>query len=290
MPDTQTTSLSFNDITPYVRYVQHITLDPGVPAGWKKLYDHRLTYVCGGKGEIHVEESIFPCQKGDLLYWGPDILYAVHRDATEPLTLINVHFDFTLTHRGKKFMPPAAFLQHFEPGLITERIHFTDTPLFNRPFHIPDYMQGEGALLLMAEEYKLRKNFNSQLLNGMLLSFLAYLSRHLTCQTEASNYRHLLADQIIEHIHQNYDKPLTNKAIAERFNFHPNYLNRLFIGYTGTSLYQYILHVKANKAVELLHSTALSVTDIAQALGFYDIGHFSKFFKERVGCSPSKLR
>jgi len=124
----------------------------------------------------------------------------------------------------------------------------------------------------------------------MFLSFLAYLSRYLTYKVDSNIYRHNTADLIIDYIHQNYDKPLTNKAIAETFSFHPNYLNRLLISYTGTSLYQYILSVKVNKAFEMLQTTALTITDIAQALGFCDISHFSKLFKEKTGYSPSELR
>lgn len=290
MPVMPALTLAFSDIAPHVRYVQHITLDPAVPAQWKKLYDHRLTYICGGAGGIHIEDSVYPCQKGDLFYWGPDVRYAVHRNAENPLTVINIHFDFTQSHRKKKFMPPAAFLPQFNAGHITEQVELTDAPLFNRPFHLPACFQSERTLLLMAEEYKLQKLFSSPLLNGLLLSLLASLSRLLAHQGESGHRHRELADEIVDYIHGNLDKPLTNQSVAARFSFHPNYLNRLFVRHTGTPLHRYILNTKADKAMEMLHSTALPVTEIAQVLGFCDISHFSRFFKERFGVSPSSLR
>lgn len=290
MPTTPAIVLTFNEIAPYVRYVQHITLDPAVSGQWKKLYDHRLTYICSGAGEIHLEDNVYPCQKGDLFYWGPDVRYAIHRNAENPLTVINIHFDFTQTHRKKRFAPPAAFLPQFQAEHITEKAELSDAPLFNRPFHLPACFQSERTLLLMVEEYRLQKLFSSSLLSGLLLSLLASLSRLLANQGESGHRHRELADAIMDYIHNNLDKPLTNKSIAGLFSFHPNYLNRLFVSHTGTPLHRYILNTKADKAMEMLHSTALPVTEIAQVLGFCDISHFSRFFKEHFGCSPSSLR
>ncbi len=284
------TALTCSDIAPHVRYVQHVTLDPAITGQWKKLYDHRLTYICGGAGEIHIENQAYVCQKGDLFYWGPDVSYAVHRDAQNPLTVVNVHFDFTQNHRQKRFMPPAPFLPQFRADHITERVEFSDAPLFNSPFRLPACFQSERPLLQMVEEYRLQKLFSGPLLNGMLLTLLASVYRQLAHQGEAAHRHRELADRIMDYIHSHLDQPLTNRALAECFSFHPNYLNRLFVRHTGTPLHRYILNIKADKAMELLHSTAMPVTEIAQTLGFCDLSHFSKFFKERYGVSPSGLR
>lgn len=290
MPAAPTLTLAFSDITPHVRYVQHITLDPAISGQPKKLYDHRLTYICGGAGEIHIEDRVYICQKGDLFYWGPDIRYAIHRNAENPLTVMNIHFDFTQSHRTKRFMPPAPFLPQFQADRIIEKVELTDAPLFNRPFYLPACFQMERPFLQMAEEYRLQKLFSGPALNGMLLSLLASLYRLLAHQGEAGHRHRELADEIMDYIHANLDKPLTNQSVAARFSFHPNYLNRLFVRHTATPLHRYILNTKADKAMEMLHSTALPVTEIARTLGFCDISHFSRFFKERYGVSPSSLR
>lgn len=284
------TALTFSDIAPHVRYVQHVTLDPAVTGQWKKLYDHRLTYICGGAGEIHLEDQTYVCQKGDLFYWGPNVPYAVHRNGENPLTVINVHFDFTQSHRHKRFMPPAPFLPQFRAELITEQVKLSDAPLLNSPFRLPACFQSERPLLQMVEEYRLQKLFSGPVLNGMLLALLAAVYRQLAHQGESALRHRELADRIMDYIHSHLDQPLTNRSLANRFSFHPNYLNRLFVRHTGTPLHRYILNTKGDKAMELLHSTAMPVTEIAQALGFCDLSHFSKFFKERYGISPSGVR
>jgi AraC-like DNA-binding protein len=284
------TALAFSDIAPHVRYVQHVTLDPAITGQWKKLYDHRLTYICGGAGEIHIDNQAYVCQKGDLFYWGPDVPYAVHRDAENPLTVMNVHFDFTQSHRQKRFMPPAPFLPQFRADHITEKVRLSDAPLFNSPFRLPACFQSERPLLQMVEEYRLQKLFSGPALNGMLLGLLVSVYRQLAHQGESARQHRELVEVIMDYIHSNLNLPLTNQALADRFSFHPNYLNRLFVRHTGTPLHRYILNTKADKAVELLHSTAMPVTEIAQTLGFCDLSHFSKFFKERYGISPSGLR
>ena len=286
----KTMNMSFNDITPRVRYVQFITLNPETPPVPKMLYDHRITYVYGGKGLIEIEDSPFTCKRGDLFYWGPAVTYAVHRDALDPLVLLNVHFDFTTNHDNKKFAPPAALLYNFNSENVTELVAFTDMKSFNTPFHLNNYYEGESLLLKITEEYRLQKIFYLQQINGMFLSFLASLALYLANEKNKSKGQHNTADDIIEYIHRNYHEPLTNKGIAKVFNFHPNYLNRLMLKHTGTSLHQYVLNVKVQKGAEMLHSSSDSISKIALDLGFSDISHFSKAFKERMGFNPNEAR
>jgi AraC-like DNA-binding protein len=290
MSTIKTTKMSFNDIIPNVRYVQHITLHPEVPPFHKMLYDHRITYVCGGKGSIEVEDIPYSCKKGDLFYWGPEVKYAVHRDTVDPLTLLNIHFDFTPFHKDKKFAPPAVLIQNFIPEMITEKIEFSDMTELNCPFHIMDYYQGESGLLQIIEEYKMKKIFYLQNINGMLLSFLISLARYLSVEKNKKKDSHKIAEQVINYIHAHYNEPLTNSDISKVFNFHPNYINRLIHSYTGISLHQYVLNVKLHKASEMLHSSSVSITKIAQELGFSDISHFSKAFKNKLGYNPTEIR
>ena len=51
---------------------------------------------------------------------------------------------------------------------------------------------------------------------------------------------------------------------------------------------QYRDNLRINVAKELLESGHFSVTEISIELGYCDIYHFSKIFKQIVGISPQK--
>ena len=60
---------------------------------------------------------------------------------------------------------------------------------------------------------------------------------------------------------------------------------------TGMSPAQYKIHVKIRKAQDLLAGTPeLSIAEIADMLGFYDMSYFYKTFTAQVGVTPGRYR
>ena len=53
---------------------------------------------------------------------------------------------------------------------------------------------------------------------------------------------------------------------------------------------EYINNVRISAAETLLRETDMSVSEIAERVGYSDVYYFSKTFKRLVGCSPSKIR
>jgi transcriptional regulator GlxA family with amidase domain len=58
----------------------------------------------------------------------------------------------------------------------------------------------------------------------------------------------------------------------------------------GMSLRDYVRELRLKRAHELMRSSALSLTAIATAAGFYDLPHFNKAFRHRFGMSPTQFR
>lgn len=290
MYDFNKVQMLFSEITPNVRYVQHVQLSAKMPSLPKMIYDHRITYISGGKGTIILEDTPFPCTYGDLLFWGPAVKYEIHRIASDPLELLNIHFDFSALHKDKTFNPPQVFMDNFIPDFVTEKVNFPDNSCFNSFFHIKNYFQAETLLFKLHEEYKLQKLHYNQYINGAFLSFLATLSRHMSTKKDSRSTHRNNIDPILEFIHQHCHEVLDNKRIGNQFNFHPNYINRLMVTNTGLSLHQYVLKIKIHRALELLTNTNLPITEVSDSLGFNDTSHFYKAFKMKIGASPLEVR
>lgn len=80
---------------------------------------------------------------------------------------------------------------------------------------------------------------------------------------------------------------LSNTAIAEQLGISEVYLRKLFATYCNTSVKQYILDLRIQKAKQLLIGTPTSITAIAEACGFSSLYHFCRAFKQRTGTTPT---
>lgn len=91
-------------------------------------------------------------------------------------------------------------------------------------------------------------------------------------------------------IRDNIENELDFKKIAEERNMTYAHFRKMFKKYTGFSPLQYHLHLKINKAKEMLLDTNMSVKEIAFELGFKSIHYFGRLFKQKTNTRPSDLR
>jgi len=75
-----------------------------------------------------------------------------------------------------------------------------------------------------------------------------------------------------------------------RLGISDRYLRKLFNHYLGMSPKQYALYYQLMFAKQLLHSSQLSITDIALASGFNSVRRFNDAFHKVMKMSPSQLR
>jgi AraC family transcriptional regulator len=67
------------------------------------------------------------------------------------------------------------------------------------------------------------------------------------------------------------------------------YLKKGFKALVGKTVHDYQQDLRINKAKELLQHQGLSVTDVANTLGYSSISHFSTAFKRVTGMKPCEL-
>lgn len=94
---------------------------------------------------------------------------------------------------------------------------------------------------------------------------------------------------IVEMIHYSEDPPLTNFSdfLSQKLNYDYNYLSTLFSEVKGTTIEQYIIAHKIERAKELLVYDELTLTEIAFRLHYSSVSHLSRQFKKVTGLTPS---
>ncbi|MGN0907296.1 MAG: helix-turn-helix domain-containing protein, partial [Bullifex sp.] len=77
---------------------------------------------------------------------------------------------------------------------------------------------------------------------------------------------------------------------ADRFGMTLPNLSRLFKEYSGQNLIDYTTAIRMETAKDLLSSTGLSVSEIAEKVGYYNLSSFTRRFKQSTGISPTEFR
>jgi AraC-like DNA-binding protein len=94
----------------------------------------------------------------------------------------------------------------------------------------------------------------------------------------------------LEYLDQQYARPVRLAHVARLAGFTPTYFSRLFRMRQGTTFEGYLSGIRIERARQLLTSTALSVTRVAQLCGFNSPEYFSRAFRRALGSTPLEHR
>ncbi|MBK9450795.1 MAG: helix-turn-helix transcriptional regulator [Bacteroidetes bacterium] len=98
---------------------------------------------------------------------------------------------------------------------------------------------------------------------------------------------------IIQRIqHENLDQQRFNwsEIIAEALHYEYKYLSTLFSSVEGVTIEHYIILQKVEKAKDLIVDDEMSLSEIADRLGYSTVAHLSNQFKKITGMPPGKFR
>lgn len=122
----------------------------------------------------------------------------------------------------------------------------------------------------------------------MLEFFMSIFKNHFNSPSNQSSLPNtrIYFDAAVNYIQSNIFTPVTVQDLTTFLGITQPYLYRIFKKYLSVSPKQYIIDVKLKKAQNLLKETNLTVTQVANSVGFKDVVDFSKFFSSRIGISP----
>jgi AraC-like DNA-binding protein len=132
----------------------------------------------------------------------------------------------------------------------------------------------------------LRSPFSAAQLRGLVERIVRRLSARMRIAPDAiatvKRIRVYIGDYVV-------DVPslahLAAQAAMSRSHF-----SRTFHAVTGMPLRDYIRDLRLKHATELLLGSPASLTTIAVDAGFYDLPHFDKAFRQRIGLAPQEFR
>jgi AraC-like DNA-binding protein len=95
---------------------------------------------------------------------------------------------------------------------------------------------------------------------------------------------------IIRHVARNYAAPINMLQMAREASLSQRHFERLFKKATGSTLSQYIVEKRIQRALQLIKKTDLKIDSVITMSGFRNRGNFYKIFTKRTGFSPESFR
>ncbi len=272
------------DICPFVRFSR---VQQNYPKGDNIGLDHRLFYCLSGSGVIRINNIDYNITQGAVLFWRAGTVYSYIPNEKDPFEFIGINFDFNNPDFENATPIPPATIEKFSLDNIVESV-FTVEEIFNDTVFIKNGFMLRSIFENINREFTQKRLYYNDYCSVEMVKLIIELYRYIKTNNLKSNVA--LVDSVLNYIERHLQDDLSNSNIGYHFGYHANYINRLIVNSTGKSLHRYVIECRINKAIELLHDTELSVGDISELVGFYDIAGFSKTFRKIVGVSPSEFQ
>ena len=128
------------------------------------------------------------------------------------------------------------------------------------------------------------------LLYGKLLTLLSLLLDEARAPQGAESFKYSAVFHAKEFIKKHFREPIKLCDLAKEVNLSPNYFHTLFSEVTGMTPHDYLMEYRLRIAKELLSTTPLPLSEIAERCGFGNQQYLSIIFKKTIGMPPKAYR
>lgn len=97
-------------------------------------------------------------------------------------------------------------------------------------------------------------------------------------------------DRALAILARSFAGSVSDEAIAGQVGLSTSHFRHLFKEVTGQPFHRYLVALRLERAKTMLERGALGVGDVAEAVGFHNLAHFSRAFTGRFGASPTSMR
>jgi AraC-like DNA-binding protein len=257
-----------------------------IGSDWWRNYLHvhsffEICYAFAGRGEFRICGETLEVKAGDVFIAKPDEPHEIIANKKDPLEIY--FWSYTLVPPAKRYTSASDIDTLLRAFLTTSR----------RVQH--GITQMEKTLELLTDEVVKREAGYSQVIQGLVTKLLLDTARavtnvHIPSAQTLRSPGDAAVNLMMRYLHDNYDRPLGIRDVVSQVHLSERHARRLFLEATGKSIKQYLILLRLGVAKQRLLSEKVSVSEIAFAVGFNDVRHFSTTFRALEGVTPSEFR
>ena len=225
-----------------------------------------LTYVDQGSLHSVADGQDLLLKQGDMVIYGANQWHMQYADVDVAPRYVTLTFDL------------------WDEGI---------QPLVNRKFTAS--RQVVALLRQMLREHEQIDQFSNDMiiaqLNMVLLELMREAAAPSNAKLQTSNAIHS-ENEIIrkaqQYISSHIREKLSVPLVARQVDVSPSYLTALFHKNLQISPGEYIRRIKLQESKQMIRENDLNFTEIAAALQYSTVHHFSRQFKEKFGITPTE--
>lgn len=229
-----------------------------------------LFYVRSGQGNFIVENETFPVQQDDLVIVNPNVEHTEVSVSSNPLEYV------VLGVEGMSF----------DFGNRDDSCNHVILNYRNQRDELLFYFNA----MLRETEIK-EENYETvcqNLLEVVLINLMRSSGHPFSVVPNQKANKE--CGRIKRYIDSNFAEDITLDALAEKAHLSKYYLVHTFAKYYGMSPINYLNEVRIRASKELLETTDLSISQVAQSTGFSSQSYFSQSFRRSCGMTPREYR
>lgn len=228
-----------------------------------------LFYIVGGKGQFLIEDRQYPVDVSNLVIINPNVLHTEMSLNAQPLEYI---------------------------VLGIEGVELVAGDASNGKYNILDYFESaevSSCLRNILREMEQKSNGYEDVCQAYLEILLIRLMRSIDFASTTNS--HPIAGNrqcaaVKRYIDMNFKETLTLEHLASEAHMNKFYLSHTFKKEYGISPINYMISKRIEESKYLLAETDLSLSQIAQLLGFSSLSYFSQVFHRTQSISPKEFR
>ena len=179
-------------------------------------------------------------------------------------------------------------------SLFPPALHPGTPPGLSVFLQFQDHANITQLLSFCCTEQQLMKPGYETTLESVLRIFLIACARQAieegveTMAADASRWR--LLEGVRLKLDREFAAPQRLSDLAQKAGISEAHFCRRFKSYTGLTPFAYLAQCRIRAAMQDLRNSNRKVLDIAFSVGFNDVGHFNRKFRELAHCSPREYR
>lgn len=159
--------------------------------------------------------------------------------------------------------------------------------------NLNDRMEVQNCILKLNDKLKQKNKGYKILCRGLLLELLLKIlcsspKKMFEVESDTKLDNRILS--VINEMEKHPEKHYTLSDFAKKSNMCISGFSHKFHTILGMPPFEYLLSLRIEKAECLLKSSSMSIYDIAEQCGFYDVNYFIKVFRRFHNTTPAKFR
>ncbi|MFD2117822.1 AraC family transcriptional regulator [Paenibacillus yanchengensis] len=232
---------------------------------------HTIVVVTYGKCVYWINDERIVVSKGDFLYIPSSTAY--YSKSIPTVFHEQLIFQFTVYN----------YVNRTDPGNNLPLLHYKRWEII----HAAVYELCIDRLRTAVKELEDQLAYAHLRCAAALLETIILLNRELDMKPAAvQTTTHII--KMKKYIEQYYKQPISKQLLGDVIDRTPNYAASLFKNHTGQTISEYVHSIRMKTALYLLENSLLSISEIADYVGYRDVSYFQRIFKRLLGASPTE--